>query len=272
MWITAMSDLDNMTTPRGIAITSGKVINEEIGRFPGPYVEAVRLSHGAPVVLSPFTAQRSDEAVPPGVSWLEGLEPGDPSPLDGVSGLILTGGGDVDPALYSQKRHARTRNISSLRDRFELGLLGAALERDLPVLAICRGMQLLNVFLGGHLDQHLADRRDRLPHDRDRPRAEIAHEVGIAEGADLAEVLGSSRLGVNSHHHQGLDGAADGLEEIAWADDAVLEAVVSTEYSWALGVQWHPEAMISSHPVQRGLFDALTEAASAWAAAGVVGR
>jgi putative glutamine amidotransferase len=202
----------------------------------------------------------------------EGLEPGDPAPLDGVSGLILTGGGDVEPALYSRKRHPRTRNVSRLRDRFELGMLEAALERDLPVLAICRGMQLLNVFLGGRLDQHLADRPDRLPHDRDRPRAEIAHEVEIALGAELARMLGTVRPGVNSHHHQGLDGAADGLEEIAWADDGVLESVVSTEHSWLLGVQWHPEAMVSSHPVQRGLFDALIEAASAWATAGVARR
>ena len=267
-----MSDLDNTTTPRRIAITSGKVMNEDVGRFPGPYVEAVRLSHGVPVVLSPFTASRSDEAVPPEVLLFEGLEPEDPSHLDGVSGLILTGGGDVDPALYAQNRHPRTQNISSLRDRFELALLGAALERDLPVLAICRGVQLLNVFLGGRLDQHLADRPDRLPHHPDRPRSEIAHRVRIAAGTDLAGMLGSTRLGVNSHHHQGLDGAADGLEEIAWADDGVLEAVVSTEYSWVLGVQWHPEAMISSHPVQRGLFDALIGAASAWAAAGAARR
>lgn len=267
-----MSDLDNTTRPRRIAITSGKVVNKDVGRFPGPYAAAVRLSLGDPVVLSPFQAQRSHEAVPPDVDLLEGLEPGDSWPLDGVSGLILTGGGDVDPALYSQKRHPRTRNISRLRDRFELELLGAALERDLPVLAICRGMQLLNVCLGGRLDQHLADRPERLPHDRDRPREEVAHEVRISEDAELAGILGSTRPGVNSHHHQGLDGAADGLEEIAWADDGVLEAVVSTDYSWVLGVQWHPETMISSHPLQRGLFDALIEAASAWAAAGAAPR
>jgi putative glutamine amidotransferase len=262
-----MSDLDNTTPPRRIAITSSKVVNEDVGRFPGPYVDAVELSHGAAVVLSPFTASRSDESVPPHVPSLEGLEPGDPSPLDGVSGLILTGGGDVDPALYSQKRHPCTRNVSSLRDCFELGLLGIALERDLPVLAICRGMQLLNVCLGGRLDQHLADRPDRLPHDRDRPRDEIAHEVEISEGAELAGMLGSTKPGVNSHHHQGLDGAAAGLQEIAWADDGVLEAVVSTEYSWILGVQWHPEAMVAGHEAQRGIFDALTEAASAWSVA-----
>jgi putative glutamine amidotransferase len=267
-----MSDLDNTTPPRRIAITSGKVFNKDIGRFPSPYVDAVRLSDGVPMVVSPFAATRWDEAAPSGVSLLEGLAPEDPSPLEGVSGLILTGGGDVDPALYSQKRHPRTRNISKLRDRFESGLLGVALERDLPVLAICRGMQLLNVFLGGRLAQHLADRSERLPHDRDRPREEIAHDVGIAEGSALAAMLGSTRLGVNSHHHQGLDGAADGLEEIAWADDGVLEGVVSTDYSWVLGVQWHPEAMIFSHPIQRRLFDTLIEAAAAWAAAGTARR
>jgi putative glutamine amidotransferase len=264
-----MSDLNNTTTPRRIAITASKVVNKDVGRFPSPYVDAVHLSHGVPVVLSAFSTMRSENAVPPGLCLREGLEPGDPSPLDGVSGLILTGGGDVEPALYSRKRHPRTRNISRLRDRFELGLLEAALERDLPVLAICRGMQLLNVFLGGRLDQHLADRGDRFPHDRDRPRAEIAHEIRIHPGTELAAVLGGVRLGVNSHHHQGLDGAAEGLEEVAWADDGVLEGVVSSVNSWVIGVQWHPEAMISSHPIQRRLFERLTEAATVWAAAGV---
>jgi putative glutamine amidotransferase len=262
-----MSDLDNTTPPRRIAITSGKIPNEDVGRWPAPYVAAVRLSRGAPVVLSPFTESRSDEAIPPDVEHREGLEAEEDSLPEDIAGLILTGGGDVDPALYSATRHPHTHNISRRRDNFELAVLQAALKRDLPVLAICRGMQLLNVHLGGRLDQHLADTPGRLPHDRDRPRAEIAHEVRIAEGAELASMLGAMRPGVNSHHHQGLDGAASGLDEIAWADDGVLEAVVSTEHSWVLGVQWHPEAMVTSHPEQWGLFDALITAASARAGA-----
>ena len=120
-----MSDLDNTTPPRRIAITSGKIPNEDVGRWPAPYVAAVRLSRGAPVVLSPFTESRSDEAIPPSVEHREGLEAEGDSLSEDIAGLILTGGGDVDPALYSATPHPHTHNISRRRDSFERGIVSS---------------------------------------------------------------------------------------------------------------------------------------------------
>jgi putative glutamine amidotransferase len=150
--------------------------------------------------------------------------------------------------------------VSHRRDRFELTMLGAALEQDIPVLAICHGMQLLNVELGGALDQHLSDDAARLDHDRDRPRAEPVHDVKIKPHSLLATIIGTTKTPVNSHHHQGLETIGDGLEEIAWAGDGVLEAVVMRDHKWVLGVQWHPEAMAAVDSGQRRVFDAFVAA------------
>jgi gamma-glutamyl-gamma-aminobutyrate hydrolase PuuD len=192
-----------------------------------------------------------------------GVEPTDISGLEGASGLLLPGGGDIDPDWYGVERHPRTHNVSHRRDRFELSLLAAALERDMPVFAICHGMQLLNVHLGGTLEQHLADDPSRLEHDRDRPRAEPVHDVRIADGSILARVMGTEGP-VNSHHHQGLGKVSGSLEQIAWAEDGVLEAVVAPANTWVLGVQWHPEAMADTDEHQRGLFEEFLDAATAY--------
>jgi gamma-glutamyl-gamma-aminobutyrate hydrolase PuuD len=192
-----------------------------------------------------------------------GCDPSDVSGLEGASGLLLPGGGDIDPHFYGAERHPRTHNVSHRRDRFELSLLAAALERDMPVLAICHGMQLLNVHLGGTLEQHLADDPSRLDHDRDRPRAEPVHDVEVNEDSILDRAMGSRRA-VNSHHHQGLDRVSDELEKIAWAEDGVLEGVVASSYTWVLGVQWHPEAMADTDEGQRRIFEDFVDAAAAY--------
>ena len=227
-------------------------------RLPVPYAAAVEASGGRPRVLSTFNLPPG-EKVPEGVDALLGLDPTDPAPLDGASGLLLPGGGDIDPEWYGCPRHPRTKNVSHRRDRFELTLLGAALEHDIPVLAICHGMQLLNVLLGGTLDQHLSDNADRLDHDRDRPRAEPVHEIRVKEGSLLADVLGPREAPVNSHHHQGLEKIGRDLEEIAWSGDGVLEAVQMKGQRWVLGVQWHPEAMAPVHDLQKRIFDTFVE-------------
>lgn len=152
--------------------------------------------------------------------------------------------------------------MSHRRDRFELTLLQEALERDMPILAICHGMQLLNVHLGGTLDQHLADRGNVLQHDRDRPRAEAAHGAQIDENSPLARMLDTTTP-VNSHHHQGLDRVAKDLREIAWAEDGVLEGVYAPGLGWVVGVQWHPEAMAPVDPRQRSIFEHFVGAAEA---------
>ncbi|MFP5298533.1 MAG: gamma-glutamyl-gamma-aminobutyrate hydrolase family protein, partial [Actinomycetota bacterium] len=139
-------------------------------------------------------------------------------------------------------------------------------KRDLPVLAICRGFQLLNVGLGGTLDQNLGDEGERMDHDRDMPRAEPVHNVKIEEGCYLAEILGGTHVPVNSHHHQGLDRLAAELRPVAWATDGILEAVISTEHTWVVGVQWHPEVMAPLDQRQMRLFEEFIAATERYAA------
>ena len=236
-----LSDFDTKGLNGHIAVAGIYPKDRSKPRTPISYTHAVELAGGTPVVYSTFEPAAKERPIP-GLRVLNGLDPEGARLSENALGLVLTGGGDVDPACYGQRPHPRTHNVSTRRDAFELNLLGQALERDIPVFAICRGMQLLNVFLEGTLEQHLADTEGRLDHDRDRPRAEAAHGVRFADGSLLAEVFGE-HANVNSHHHQGLDDIADELEEIGWADDGVLEAVVAPGYSWVLGVQWHPEVM-----------------------------
>jgi putative glutamine amidotransferase len=210
-------------------------------RVPIPYLHAVELAGGRPRVLSTFELP-ADSPQLDAIDGGFGLDPRDACPLEGACGLLLPGGGDIDPEWYGATRHPRTVNISHRRDIFERTLLDSALDQDIPVLAVCHGMQLLNVHLGGTLVQHLADDPTRLDHDRDRPRADAAHQVRVKEDSVLFDALGPHSP-VNSHHHQGLERVAEGLEEIAWAEDDVLEAVVARDRSWVVGVQWHPEAM-----------------------------
>ena len=131
----------------------------------------------------------------------------------------------------------------------------------MPILAICHGMQLLNVHLGGTLEQHLADDPTRIDHDRDRPRAEPVHDVAVEPDSILADAIGT-KAPVNSHHHQGLEIVSDGLRKIAWAEDGVLEGVVASDFSWVLGVQWHPEAMADTDQRQRRIFETFVDAAA----------
>jgi putative glutamine amidotransferase len=247
--------------PEGVAVSALKPRDCDCGRVPTSYVTAVRRAGSVPFVLSSHELCE-DEGIPDDLEVMQGLPPDEVAPLEWASGLVLTGGGDVDPALYGQRPHPRTYNVSPRRDRFELNLLESALRRDLPVLAICRGMQLLNVYFGGSLEQHLLDVPGRLAHDRDRPRAEPAHEVRATEGSLLADLVGE-RTQVNSHHHQGLDVVADGLEEIGYSEDGVLEAVVARDYTWVLGVQWHPEAMVPFDARQEAIFTGFVQASAA---------
>jgi putative glutamine amidotransferase len=252
------------TTGRGSArVAIAGQWRKDAGRFPLLYTRAVQLAGGSPYVLSTFDISPTEE-IPDDVPLKTGLDPYDASGLDDATALLLPGGGDIDPEWYGCARHPRTHGVSHRRDRFELSLIEEALRRDLPILAICHGMQLLNVHLGGTLDQHLADRPHRLQHDRDMPRAEPVHDLHMHEGSPLAELMGSTVVGVNSHHHQGLGRVADGLEEIAWAEDGVLEAVYAPGHTWILGVQWHPEAMAAVDRNQLTIFEHFVDAGRAY--------
>jgi gamma-glutamyl-gamma-aminobutyrate hydrolase PuuD len=188
---------------------------------PAAYVAAVERAGGRALL------------VPPSPSGLE-------ETLGALDGLIFSGGADLDPDLYGQEPHPETSGVSEERDEAELALLEAALERDMPVLAICRGSQVLNIARGGDLVQHLPDVVGDEKH-KHTPGAFADHDVTLEHGTQLAELLGD-RAPVKSHHHQGFGRVGSGLRVAAHAEDGTIEAVEAVDRRFALGVLWHPEA------------------------------
>jgi putative glutamine amidotransferase len=175
-----------------------------------------------------------------------GLEPVDLhdacSSLDGLRGLVLTGGVDIEPSRYGAERHEKVRRTDPDRDEFELGLLDEALRQDLPILAICRGHQLLNVCFGGTLLQHIESGLHVADY-RIEGYPSRSHLVALIEGSRLGEWLADGRVTVNSRHHQAVtpDCLAPGLIATAISDDGLVEAIESANHAWVVGVQWHPE-------------------------------
>ena len=192
---------------------------------PRSYTLAVQAAGGLALLLPPddAAAEQPDEL------------------LDLLDGLILAGGSDIDPGSYGAVPHPETGQTWPERDRFELGLAHAALARDMPVLGICRGMQLLNVACGGTLVQHLPDLIGHDDH-RHTPGAFGDHEVRLQEGSLAARAVGADRAAVKSHHHQGVDELGEGLIAVGWSEaDDQIEAIVLPDKTYALGVLWHPE-------------------------------
>jgi putative glutamine amidotransferase len=161
--------------------------------------------------------------------------------LDRLDGLVLAGGADIDPDSHGAEAHAETIGTNPDRDRFEIALTRGALERGIPLLGVCRGMQILNVACGGTLDQHIPERLGHEGH-RPVPGSWAEHEVKLEPGSLAARAAGTERLTVKSHHHQGVDAIPVGLRASGWAtDDDSVEAVESGDGSFVLGVLWHPE-------------------------------
>ena len=213
------------------------------------YVEGVAEAGGAPVVLPPVAEVRAAEAL-----------------LDGMDGLLLSGGSDLHPGYYGEEPIPELGVTIPERDAFEMALLEHALRRKIPILGICRGMQVLNVALGGTLYQDLPSQMDHmvlLGHRQETPKWQPTHEVEVDSGSKVAEILGTDELKVNSYHHQAIKDLASGLVAVACAPDGVIEAVESGDLSrrWMIGVQWHAEAMRDAGPEHRNLFEAHVSAA-----------
>jgi putative glutamine amidotransferase len=201
--------------------------------MPLPYVTAVQGAGGIALVLAPDdgVAEDPDEL------------------LDRLDGLILAGGADIDPASYGARPHPDVSGTVPERDRFELALAHRALERELPLLGICRGMQLMNVASGGTLVQHLPDEVGHEEH-RHTPGRFADHEVELEAGSLAARAAGAERLPVKSHHHQGIDEVGEGLHVTGWSvPDRVPEAIEDSGRRFVLGVLWHPEMDESSRVI-----------------------
>lgn len=209
--------------------------------LPREYVAALRRAGAVPIL------------VPPGATEADEV-------LERVDGLVLSGGGDVDPGLYGQEPHPTIDRVDPGRDAQELDLLRAALQRDLPVLAICRGLQLLNVARGGTLVQHLPDDDRLIPHGGG-PGRPVPHDVEAKAGSTLAKICGERIPAVASLHHQAVDRLGEGLVPVGWAPDGVVEALeTAEEHRFVLAVQWHPEWTAETDPLQQRLVDAFVEA------------
>jgi putative glutamine amidotransferase len=175
--------------------------------------------------------------------------------LNGIDGVVLSGGRDVHPSRYRQQMGPHTIELDPDRDELEDRLLREALDTDLPVLAICRGLQFFNVVHGGTLLQHIEGHEVRLP-DASLP----AHEVTVESGTRLAEILGVGTHSVNSRHHQAVDRVGDGLVVSARAADGIIEGLERRDRRFAIAVQWHPEDQIHRLPEQLRLFEAFRAA------------
>jgi putative glutamine amidotransferase len=183
-----------------------------------------------------------------------------PDYLDRLDGIVVTGGAfDIDPALFGASERHATVTIKDRRTAFELALTRGALDRDLPVLGICGGQQLLNVALGGSLIQHIPDEvQNALAHEQKNPRDQTSHPVAVVEGTLLHRIVGTTEIAVNSSHHQSVKTVAASLVVDAVAPDGVIEGIEDPKRRFCLGVQWHPEYRIT--PADAALFAALIAA------------
>ena len=183
--------------------------------------------------------------------------------LDACDALLVTGGQDVTPARYGQPTRPCCKETNANRDAMELALLADALARDMPVLGICRGIQALNVHLGGTLYQDIKiDIGSAVSHLMKKPYERGAHQVSLVKGGFLAKLMGAERIAVNSIHHQGIDKLSPRLEPLAYSEDGICEAALVKGEDFAVAVQWHPEILYPIDSGQMRLFQALTDAAS----------
>jgi putative glutamine amidotransferase len=209
--------------------------------LPEPYVGVLRSAGARTALLPPSQPVGAEEL----------LEPFD--------GLLLAGGGDIEPARYGAADHPTQYGTDPDRDELELELARAAVRLGTPTLGICRGVQLLNVAFGGTLVQHLPDTEGLLEHRNEVKQ--VMHGLEIEQGSRLAEALGQVQAQGLSHHHQGLDRIGEGFRPVAWAPDGLVEGIERGQ-GWTVGVLWHPESTANADPAQHRLLRAFVDAAS----------
>jgi len=214
------------------------------------YLNAVQQAGGAPIPLAPQLTPAARAEI-----------------LRRIQGVLLTGGGDVDPARFGETPHPTTAEVSSARDTLEIELTRWALAQHVPLLAVCRGLQVLNVALGGSLYQDIpSEPGSPLDHSQaglqGRARHIPTHHVKVRDGSRLAGILGALEVDVNSFHHQAIKRLGGGLADVAWAPDSIIEGVELTEPDqFVVGVQWHPEELVGSDRAALNLFAALVQRA-----------
>ncbi len=212
------------------------------------YINAVEYAGGTPILLPLI---QSDPCIVEFLSLIDGL--------------LLSGGPDVDPFLYEEESQPNMGRINVDKDRVEMLLAPRALEKDMPILAICRGIQLLNVAAGGTLYQDISiSPKPVLKHRQDAPRWYGTHAIHVEEESRLMDILGHSTIRVNTFHHQAVKDVAPGFVVSAVASDGIIEGIESSRYTFAVGIQCHPEGMWENNPPIANIFAAFVEAAKAY--------
>ena len=216
----------------GITVYNSK---DEFQYYPDDYLKAVRLFGAIPVLM------------PPG-------EPNSEQLIRSLDGIILTGGGDINPKCYAQAPHDELYWVNDEQDNYELTIARQALNLNKPVLATCRGMQVINILLGGSLHQHIPDHYGDCVWHRSPKNQAVNHDVYLEQDSGLAQALGATKFSVKSWHHQSISQLASGFRAIGFADDGVIEAIESEAYPNLVAVQWHPEIDNQDNSQQQKLF------------------
>lgn len=228
-----------------IGLTTYALNEQKRYELPSNYMECIYRAGGTPVLLAPVDhGQLASE-------WIAHLD-----------GLVFTGGYDLDPVLYGEQPHQTVDHVDRARDASEIALTRVALEHGVPLLAICRGLQVLNVALDGTLHQHLPEDLGELVVHRAAGDKPVRHPSRLAAGSRLHEIFGRDEVDGVSWHHQGIKALAPRLTPAAYAQDDLIEAVELADHPWCVGVQWHPEMSAAEDPTQQRLFDMLVQAAA----------
>jgi putative glutamine amidotransferase len=231
----------------GVTSSKEKIPNGPYHRItvPEAYTRALIQAGGIPLIIPLGLPEESLKAI-----------------LPGLDGLLFTGGGDVNPLRYGSNNHALVNNVDEDRDRVELFLIREAFTTDFPFLGICRGLQTINVALGGTLYEDIQEQKPgSLDHQQSgsQPRDFLAHQVNILNNSRLMSILGRTSTLVNSLHHQAIRQLSPDLVQTAWAPDNIIEAIEAPEHRFAMAVQWHPESL-PEDPAMQNLFRALVTA------------